>query len=269
MRKILVLVAVATILGWGTAWADTTGVATDPEVLHIGTGVGTPCQSGGCYVYGNEVNGVGTTTVDIWENGNGQPALINPVLLIIGIPNATSGEPTGVTLSGTGTGTLGNGGVPIYGWNGNGSAGSWQPVNTTQNVYDFLSLDPGGSNSEHFASWQAADLAANGISASSFGVFVYTLFPDPQLAGGAGVDITFNSALPNGTFLVAYGCSAITAVTSETPTATKCDGTGDTFSTPFTESGDASGTVPEPGTLTLLGTGLLSLAGILRRRLKA
>jgi hypothetical protein len=34
-------------------------------------------------------------------------------------------------------------------------------------------------------------------------------------------------------------------------------------------SGDTNIVVPEPGTLTLLGTGLISLAGGLRRKLKA
>jgi hypothetical protein len=34
-------------------------------------------------------------------------------------------------------------------------------------------------------------------------------------------------------------------------------------------SGDTSVVVPEPGSLTLMGTGLVGLAGVLRRKLKA
>lgn len=247
----LVLLLAALVISGAPAKAQTT----DPAVLHIGTGSGTPCAQGGCFVFGGtEVNGIGATKLDIFENGMGQPSLVNPVLLIIGIPNGSGTAPATITLS-MGTGQLG--GTNAWGgsWNTTtGSAGSFTAL-STQPVYEFIGL-LNGSSSQSFVNWSAAESAVLGITATNFSIFVYTL-NGTGITGNTGVDVTFSSALPKGTFVVAYGCSVA---------GTTCSDPGKTFSTPFTQSGLV---VPEPGTMALLGTGLLGLAGLVGRKLLA
>ena len=121
-------------------------------------------------------------------------------------------------------------------------------------VYDFLGL--GGSGVDHsnsFVNWAGADSAVMGISATNFSIYVFTV-DLTGTTGGFGEHDLINvdiSNMPNGTFVVGYGVDS-----------------GKAYVNPFTEAGlidTPPVSTPEPGSLLLLGTGLLA-SGVLSRR---
>lgn len=255
----LLLLLLAGLIGWsGSAKA---GAILDPEVLFLGD---SSCAAPpGCPVYGTEVNGIGASSLTIIENGSGQPTLANPLLLIVGIPNTTGAlSLPGITLS-AGTGVAG--GPDVYPttttkWDSNGYAGDYT-AGFKGSVYDFVGLQDSASASESFTNWSAAELAANGITASRFGIGVYSL-TGTGITGDGSVTVDFASALPLGTFAVAYGCSAVD------PTSTACSPGGNVFGTPFTQSAMVTNggevppeSIPDPGSLVLLATSLGLLKG--------
>jgi hypothetical protein len=242
MKKITVLASLFLLLLAAAAHAG--------AVLHLGSPPNT-----GTYLYANgtEVRPISSTDLGILENGNGQPPLIDPLLLIIGVPNVTSANFTAPAISlTTGSGTLGGTSSFSGAWNSTtGYAGNFTSAAGNNDVYSFIGLVPGGNNSNIFGNWAGADLFVNGITANGFGIFVYELL-NTGITGGNTVDVTFLSNLNVGTFAVAYGQSIdkhgkITA-----------------FTTPFTEAG-LTQNVPEPAAFMLFGVGLVSV-WFMRRR---
>ncbi len=249
MKRLIVLTSIALLFLVAVAQGISIPDPSDPAVMHIGNPPNT-----GTYLFGDEVRPISDTSLGILENGNGQPELLNPLLLIIGVPNKTDENfmAPAITLS-TGTGTIG--GTNYYlrpigtprGWDtDSGYSGYFQ----SDDVYDFIGFEPSGTASNNFGNWADADWEVVGINAEGFGIFVYSL-NGTGITGGTKVDVEFASALPLGTFAVAYG---------------QDNSKHHSFTTPFTESGMVN-KVPEPSTLMLLGSGLLGVAFCLRKKL--
>jgi len=152
------------------------------------------------------------------------------------------------------------GSVPAFTVNGNGAMSLASSNFSTGAFTDFLaanvtnlSLASGAGGNGDVSSFISA-AGQVGVTASAFNVYVYDL----GAFSGAPLTITFNnlSGLPQGTifwgFLTNQSCSTGPCVMTDT--------------TPLSEA-VTIGVAPEPGTLALVGSGLLLLGLTLRRRL--
>jgi PEP-CTERM motif len=191
--------------------------------------------------------------------GGGTDALLDPVLLIFATPD---GATPGLTVTSSNPASLSTtpqlGGTNVYGgtWNTvTGAAGTYDQTTSSPNlsVYEYIGLTPKGSDSENYPNWSSA----SGLT--SWSLFVYKLTFNPDFNHGDWVEFSTTN-LVGGSFVVGYGCTTLS-----TSGSGLCKNAGTTESTPFTFAGMVK-QVPEPGTLSLLGAGLLIIGFAGRRR---
>jgi hypothetical protein len=240
-------VAVGLILGMGHASAD-------PGNMQIGTTSTGPYTPTGT---GNETVGLGGPgTVYVWQNrGGAATQYLNSTtagfLLLLGIPNDTTGTFFSSNPVTSGNGTLG--GTPVLGgsWNKTTGFAGFMPT-ANADAYLVAGLDK-IDGSESFTNWSQWDSSVNGITATDFGIYVLKI--TGTLDGKTSVGVTFSS-LPKGTFVIAYGEDL----------GGKTDGTAFTEAG-LTTSGDTTPNllVPAPSSVILLGFGGLGFVLVLAR----
>jgi hypothetical protein len=210
-----IIAPVGTVL-WSTA---VEAAIVDPSTLNMGPGnCPSPGDVMGCGNSPNLVQGGNLLTIFQQSHG-GQANLPSPQLLILGVPNNTTNlfstdpinsvvyeNPLGTNTPVTGSSAFATGGT--YGLRNPVTSGTgFFGVFTTGTVYNFLTLQGGTGNSNTFSAWQSALLANNGIIASNFGIYVFTLSGATLGALGA-VNAGFLTVPPLGTFAAAYDQSS-------------------------------------------------------------
>jgi hypothetical protein len=273
-HRFLIAVVCATLIS--LAWSSPSRAQLlDPSTLHVfnGTDPGTGP---------NPLGGNGALTI---TEQSGGAKTINPLLLIIGIPNdpthsgGTAGSPfygpgpagspgtspiQSVTTT-VGTATWQLGGPPLSPGGGvwNPSSGFGTLFNAAngsgmgQDVYTALGLQGEANASNNFGNWVAGETAGQdspfpptnpGVFSgiTSFSLYVFELTFSNGFSGGQSATVQFATGeLPVGAYAVAYGV----------------DSNAKAFSTPFTEagveqSGPNNNITPAPPSVVLLGIGI-------------
>lgn len=185
----------------------------------------------------NIITSTGSFTVGL----AGGQSLQSPLIIIVGVYDG-NGTPS-LTFGGGVTAAV----VGTYGLTTN------QTTFTSGDAFATMGLT-GAGGSESFVNWSAADVAAGFAAPTGFTLYAFQL--NTGLASGSPITLG-ESGAANGSFIIAFGC--------QSGSTTSACANGNVGQTVFTNTGFVS-TTPEPGTLLLLGSGLLGVGFSLRRR---